>query len=117
LARRNDYTLQILNAINELQVYPALVLTLLGKFDMTETPTAKKAAAKELENLVNSFSGLRKKYEDVFSKTRFLVNPANYILDQNHHHHLANGTNNSDWMYVYELAMNKKLSKWLAGMK
>ncbi|MGZ5133967.1 MAG: glycoside hydrolase family 20 zincin-like fold domain-containing protein [Flavitalea sp.] len=117
LARRNDYTLQILNGINELQVYPAMVLALLGKFDKAETPPAKKAAAKEIENLVNSFSSLRKKYEDVFLKTRLLENPGNYLLDQNHHHHLANGTNNSDWMYVYELAMNKKISKWLTGMR
>ena len=117
LARRNDYTLRILNGINELHVYPAMILVLLGKFDKAETPTTKKAAAKELEILVNSFSTLRKKYEDVFSKTRILSNSPNYITDQNHHHHLANGSNNSDWMYVYELAMNKKISRWLAGMR
>ncbi len=44
-----------------------------------------------------------------------MANPAEYILDQNQHHHLANGTNNSDWMYVYELAMNLKINNWAAG--
>jgi len=67
----------------------------------------------EIKGLVNSFGSLRKKYEEVFSKTRLLSNPPNHISDQNQHHHLANGTNNSDWMYVYELAMNKKIVAWL----
>jgi hypothetical protein len=35
------------------------------------------------------------------------------VLDQNHHHHLANGTLNNDWMYVYELALNEKIKKQL----
>jgi hexosaminidase len=35
------------------------------------------------------------------------------VLDQNHHEHLANGTKNDDWMFVYELAMNKKIGEWL----
>ncbi len=43
--------------------------------------------------------------------TRILNNPADYIPDQNHHAHLANGTINNDWMYVYELAMNQKINK------
>ena len=29
--------------------------------------------------------------------------------------HLANGSNKSDWMHVYELAMNKKLNNWLTN--
>jgi hypothetical protein len=36
--------------------------------------------------------------------------------NQNQHRNtLANGTNNSDWMYFYELAMNKKINDWLAN--
>ena len=52
-------------------------------------------------------------FENVFSMTRILNNPADYILDQNVHEHLANGSNRSDWMYVYELAMNSKINNWL----
>jgi hypothetical protein len=33
-------------------------------------------------------------------------------LDANQHVHLANAMNTSDWMYVYELAMNAKLNNW-----
>ena len=35
--------------------------------------------------------------------------------DFDKHQHLANGTVNSDWMYVYELAMNAKISDWLVN--
>jgi hypothetical protein len=59
------------------------------------------------------FEQLRKNFEDVFSKTRILNNPAGYLHDQNQHGHLANGTINNDWMFVYELAMNARLKKWL----
>ena len=116
-ARRNDYSLEILNEINEIQIYPSLLLQLLDKYDREPSATTKQKASEEIKNLVSSFSNRRKKYEDVFSKTRLLANPVNYISDQNHHHHLANGTNNSDWMFVYELAMNKKITDWLPGLR
>ena len=57
------------------------------------------------------FAGLRNSYEDISTRTRVLQNPPDYLADQNHHHHLANGTNNSDWMYVYELALNEIIEK------
>jgi len=56
---------------------------------------------------------VRKNFENVYSMTRILNNPDDYVLDQNHHEHLANGTKNDDWMFVYELAMNKKIGEWL----
>ena len=40
-------------------------------------------------------------------------NPPGYQLDSNFHHHLANGTNTTDWMFIYEIAMNKKINDWL----
>ncbi len=112
LARRNEYSLEIMNQINELQIYPSRLILLLDKYDKAISATAKQAAKEEIKNLVTSFGDLRKNYEAIFSKTRLLNNPADYILDQNQHHHLANGTINSDWMYVYELAMNKKIADW-----
>ncbi|MEO5998015.1 MAG: glycoside hydrolase family 20 zincin-like fold domain-containing protein [Chitinophagaceae bacterium] len=112
LARHNEYALAIMNQINELQIYPAKLLLLLEKFD-NASGGDKSAQKDEVKNYVADFDTLRKKYEDVFSKTRILANPADYVPDQNHHHHLANGTNNSDWMYVYELAMNAKIEDWV----
>jgi hypothetical protein len=40
-------------------------------------------------------------------------NPSGYLLDSNFHEHLANAMNSTDWIFVYELPMNKKVSEWL----
>lgn len=113
LAHRNQYSLELMNQINELQIYSAKLLLLLHQYDNTFSPAAKLAAKQNINKYVSNFAEIRKKYENVFSKTRILSNPAGYILDQNQHHHLANGTVNNDWMFGYELAMNKKINDWL----
>jgi hypothetical protein len=113
LSRRNQYSLAVFNQINELQAYPSKVLLLLQKYDQASQAN-KKTAMEEIRKQVNNFSELRKAFENVYSETRMLNNPEGYIQDQNHHHHLANGTNNSDWMFVYEQEINKKLNNWLS---
>jgi hypothetical protein len=111
-ATRNHYSLALLSAINELQIYPAQLLLLLSAYDEASSAQSKKENKEKVLQLVSNFAERRKQFEDVFSATRFLSNPADYIMDQNGHHHLANGTRNSDWMYVFELAMNKKITEW-----
>jgi hypothetical protein len=112
LTRRNEYSLALMNQINELQIYPAKLLLLIEKYDKATSASDKQIEKQEIKKYIDSFNEMRKKYEEVFSMTRILDKPADYILDQNHHDHLANGTINSDWMYVYELAMNKKINNW-----
>jgi hypothetical protein len=85
---------------------------MLEKYD---NASDKLAVKDDIKRYVTNFNTLRNNYEEVFSKTRIMANPAEYILDENQHRHLANGTNNSDWMYVYELAMNSKINDWAAG--
>jgi hypothetical protein len=83
----------------------------LEKYDMARSASEKKRAANDVKAFAQSFAGIRKSYENISTRTRVLHNPPDYLADQNHHHHLANGTNNSDWMYVYELALNKTIEK------
>lgn len=110
LARRNFYSLSLMNQINELQIYPARLLLLLDKYDKSSGADKAKMQT-ELLAYVDSFSSIRKTYEGVFSETRFLKNPDGYILDQNLDFMLSNGTNNSDWMYLFELKMNIRLKQ------
>ena len=112
-ARRNQYSLQVMEQINELQIYSAKLLLLLHKFDKATSAGDKQATQQQIKNYVGGFTEVRKKFESVYSETRILNNPADYILDQNQHEHLANGTRNNDWMFVYELAINEKIKKWL----
>ena len=108
--RRNRYSLELLTVMNELQIYSSQLLVLLHTYDQA---TEKGRAKEEISKLVHAFPLYRKQYEEVFSKERFLSNPPGYILDQNNDPMLGNGTNNSDWMHVFELAINDKLLKWL----
>lgn len=113
-AKRNKYALEIFKQLNELQVYPAHLLLKLNAYD-NATGDARNKAGKDVLAYSNSFKALRQSYEQVASRTRILQNPDDYISDQNHHHHLANGTNTSDWMYVYELALNDSIQKKFAN--
>jgi hypothetical protein len=115
-AKRNKYSLEIFNALNELQIYPSKLLLKLEKYDKAKSPSEKKQAAHEVKAYAESFADIRKSYENISTRTRVLHNPSDYLADQNHHHHLANGTNNSDWMYVYELALNKTIEKKFADL-
>lgn len=110
-AERNKYALEIFDRINDLQIYPAQLLLKLEKYDKAKSASDKKLAAQEVKTFVAGFAGIRNAYENVTTRTRVLHNPPDYLADQNHHHHLANGTNNSDWMYVYELALNESIQK------
>jgi len=114
LARRNYYSLALMNQINELQIYSSNLLLSLEKYD--KASGADKASTKsDLLACVDSFDNIRKAYEDVFSETRFLKNPDGYILDQNLDFMLANGTNNSDWMYLFELKLNNMIKQQLSN--
>jgi hexosaminidase len=112
LALRNAYSLSLMREINELQIYPARLLLLLEKYD--KTPEAGKPAVRqEIKKQVDDFSQLRQRYENVFTETRILRNPDDYLMDENQHQHLANAMG-SDWMYVFELAMNNKINNWVS---
>lgn len=115
-ARRNKYALEVFEKLNDLQIYPAQLLLKLENYDKAKTSTDKKRAAQELKTFTAGFADIRKSYENVTTRTRVLQNPEDYVADQNHHHHLANGTNNSDWMYVYELALNESIQKKFADL-
>jgi hypothetical protein len=72
--------------------------------------------ALQIKKHIESFEGIRTRFEKTYSESRMLGNPAGYQLDSNFHHHLANGSNNTDWMYLYELPMNKKIMEWLSKL-
>lgn len=113
LSIRNQYNLKVLYQINELQVFPAKLILLLEEFDQAATKD-KKAAKAKIESYIDSFNSIRRQLEDVFSVTRILGNPAEYQLDSNFHEHLANGTKNTDWMYMYEIPMIEKVREWIS---
>lgn len=71
------------------------------------------ATATKLKELQSEFGSLRKELEQVYGKTRILSKPDNYILDQDHHVHLANQSINFDWQFYAEMLFFKKLNQEL----
>lgn len=109
-ALRNRYTIAIYEQINELIVYPSLLINSLAIYDSS---TDKESALQELYVVCNQFNSMKMNLEKVYSKTRLLEQPVGYISDLNHHNHLAAKTNNTDWMYLYELPMVNKVLRWI----
>lgn len=116
-ALRNRYTLEVYEQTNHLQIYPSRLILALYDFDQAENSAAREAAAARLRMVCDQFQDMRSQLEAVYSQTRFMSNPAGYLADQNHHSHLASKTNNSDWLYYYEIPMVEKVRKWIAGIQ
>ncbi len=64
---------------------------------------------KSLPSLSDEFKVLRNEFELVYGKTRILTKPDNYILDQDHHSHLANQTKSFDWQFYAEILVLEKI--------
>jgi len=113
LTRRNKYSLEVFARINELQAYSSKLLILLKQYDDARTLDDKNRVLHNIHDYKNQFPVIRSRLENVFAITRIMARPPGYKLDSNLHAHLASSTYNTDWMYWYELAMNKKVSEWV----
>ncbi|MFT3705179.1 MAG: glycoside hydrolase family 20 zincin-like fold domain-containing protein [Agriterribacter sp.] len=113
LALRNRHALDVFEQINDLQIYPAKLLMLMRLADTTASPQQKKQAIVKLKQWVEDFPALRARFEKVYTVEHTLKNPDSFQYDGNPRAHWANVANNTDWLFFYELEMNKKLSAWL----
>jgi hypothetical protein len=109
LAGRNLYRLEVYEQVNRLIMFSARALLALQAYDLAGDD-GQVGAMDMLRALPGEFLGLRAELEEVYGRTRILEKPEDYILDQDHHHHLANQSRNFDWFFVAELAFLEKLS-------
>lgn len=114
-ALRNRYTLEIYEQTNHLLVFPAQLITALSAYDQESVPAKKEEALKEVYRMCLYFKDMRKSLEEVYSQTRFMRNPDGYVGEMNHHNHLAAKSDNSDWLFLYELPMVNKTVRWILG--
>lgn len=112
-ALRNRYTLDIYEQTNRLQNYPVRLLLALHRYDRAKDEAAQERALAEVIAVCDDFPVLRARLEAVYSETRFMEQPEGFIADDNLHNHLSAKTNNSDWLYYYELPMVKKVKAWI----
>ncbi|MGW9687047.1 glycoside hydrolase family 20 zincin-like fold domain-containing protein [Flagellimonas sp. 2504JD1-5] len=109
LAKRNTYNLEIYEQVNKLVQYSNRALLTLHNYDNAADDNKRKDALAELSKLKQQFIELRKEFESTYGKTRILTKPENYILDQDHHVHLANQSLSFDWQFYAELLFLQKL--------
>ncbi len=114
LARRNYSSLELMNQINEFQIYSSNIILLLEKYDRAKSSVERQNTGTEIRNFVNSFSKIRTNLENVISGNRFLKNPEGYVRAKTAD--LANGGIDNEWMFLHETPMNEKIINWLDRM-
>ena len=76
----------------------------------------KQEALSILKKLPPEFEVLRAGFEEVYAHTRILNKPEGYILDQDHHRHMANQSINFDWQFWAEIYFLEKLSEEIKNL-
>ncbi len=109
VAIRNQFRLQLYDEVNKLVRFSPELLLALQSYDLAATPEDKEEARTKVHNLAAQFSELRSELEKVYGETRILEKPAGYLLDQDHHVHLANQALSFDWQFMAEMLFLEKL--------
>ena len=111
---KNKYTLEVYKQVNELVKFSSNIIIALEKLDLSTVIDYEKTAFNEIRNFEDKFNSLRINFEEVYSKTRIINKPENYILDQDHHNHPANQTINFDWQFLSEKYFLKKIKNYIS---
>jgi hexosaminidase len=102
LAVRNSYTLEIYEQVAQAAQFSNRALISLAELDEPSGERKSQAEAK-LAGMQEEWSAIQGQVEAVYGQTRQLNKPADYILDQDHHVHLANqALKFSDWQFYVE---------------
>ncbi len=109
LASRNLYRLEVYEQVNNLVRFSGKAMMDLQSYAIAQPGREEEEALARLQLLTQEFVSLRAELEEVYSRTRILNKPEGYILDQDHHHHLANQSINFDWQFWCELYFLEKL--------
>ena len=113
LAICNIYTLEVYEQVNELVRFTPKALLALKAYDAAQNEQQELDAIKRIRQLPEEFKALRKQFELIYGETRMLTKPEDYILDQDHHSHLANQTISFDWQFFAEILFLKKIENEL----
>jgi hexosaminidase len=111
-AVRNTYRLEVYHQVCRLSRFAPEALLALEAYDKALTGKQEREALERIARLPVEFEEIQKELEQVYSETRILDKPTSYILDQDHHNHLANQGITLDWQFITELLFLEKLDRW-----
>jgi hypothetical protein len=101
-AIRSTYQLEVYEQVAQVVQLSNRAILTLAELDEPSGEKRTQAQAK-LAGMEEEFLTVLGELESVYAKTRQLNKPADYILDQDHHVHLANqALNFADWQFYVE---------------
>ena len=101
---RGNYTLDIYEQVAKLTKFSYDTFLAIHRYDSQNLNINILKKREEIFNI------LREEFEETYSKTRNIIKPKNYILDQDHHNHSANQTLNMDWQFISEIKLFEKIN-------
>jgi hypothetical protein len=116
-AVRNHYRLDVYEQVSRLVRFSGQAMMDLMAYDIAQAGREKEEALARLEPYPERFQDLRAEFEEVYGRTRILYKPEAYILDQDHHRHMANQSINFDWQFWSEIFFLEKLENQLKNLE
>ncbi|MBN7815490.1 family 20 glycosylhydrolase [Algoriphagus pacificus] len=110
-ALRNTYNLEAYEQVAKVVQFTNQALLTLAKLDHPSGEERNIAKA-ELAGMEAKWNAIESELESVYGKTRVLNKPDDYVLDQDHHIHLANQAKKfSDWQFHVENLFLEKIKE------
>lgn len=111
LAKRNIYNLEAYEQVAKVVQFSNEALLTLAKLDHPSGEERNMAKA-ELAGMKAKWNAIESNLEKVYGQTRQLNKPDDYMLDQDHHVHLANqATKFTDWQFFVEDLFLEKIKE------
>jgi hypothetical protein len=110
---RNRYHWEVYAALNDFQVLAPALLLALEQCDTTD-PAERQSGIENINRTLETFSKAWDNLKAVYSKTRFIAYPVNYVPDR--YYHFASQREDLTWMVQVEELLVKKMENWLANI-
>ena len=110
---RNTHQLDVYEQVAQVAQFSNRAILALAEYDEPSGEKRAQGQAK-LAAMEEEWASIQSKVEEVYGKTRQINKPVDYILDQDHHRHLANqALKFSDWQFFVEGLFLEKVKKEL----
>lgn len=110
-ASRNEYTLEVYEQVAQAVQFSNRAILTLAKLD-DPSGEQRAEAIQSLSKMADEWNAIQSGLVEVYGKTRILDKPEGYVLDQDHHVHLANqALKFADWQFFVEQLFLEKVEK------
>jgi hexosaminidase len=109
-SKRNRYHWELFMAINDFQVTAPHLLLALKQCD-TSDETQWEAGIEKVNDVLKEFTQVWGNLQNVYSKTRFIYYPVNYVPD--HYFHYASQQEDLTWMIQPEELFHNMIEQWM----